>query len=142
MASEHDSDVPNDFFKFFTFGPLIVVGLLILLASLLTILDALSWLSNKLREYRARRGTDDALAQNMENGMVENRVESRVENRVVEDGMIEESRTGRQVANMRQGPRRSEGGESNPEELLVRPNAFTEERVWWKLDLESSANLH
>ncbi|KAL9066269.1 MAG: hypothetical protein Q9161_007645 [Pseudevernia consocians] len=121
MASEHDSDVPNDFFKFFTFGPLIVVGLLILLASLLTILDALSWLSNKLREYRARRGTDDALAQNMENGMVENRVE----NRVVEDG-----------------PRRSEGGESNTEELLVRPNAFTEERVWWKLDLESSANLH
>lgn len=85
MASEHDADVPNNFFKSITFAPLIVVGLLILLASSLTILDLLSWLSNKLRRYRARRGTDDALAQNMENGMVE----TRVENRVVEDGTIE-----------------------------------------------------
>lgn len=75
MASEHNTAVLDvTFFKAITFAPLIMVGVLILLASWLTILDALAWLLNSLHDYRARRGIDDALAQNMENGMVENRV--------------------------------------------------------------------
>lgn len=68
------------------FAPLIVVGVLVLLASWLKILDLWSWLSDKVEEYRARRGNDDAHAPNVENGMVENRV---VENRVMDNGMTE-----------------------------------------------------
>ncbi len=86
MASEHDADGPTNIFKAIVFAPLIVFGLLILLLFWLAILDASSWLSNKLREYRARRGTDDTSAQNMESGMVESRA---VESQAVENGMIE-----------------------------------------------------
>lgn len=109
MNSEQDPSVfLTNFFKAIIFFSLIVVGLLVLLAFWLAIPDALSWLSYKLHELRMRRGIGDALAQNMENGMVENRV--------VENGMIESSRMGRKVANMRQGPGRGE------------------ERVWWATD--------
>ena len=81
MPSEHDSSVALvTFFRAFTSGPLIVVGVIILLASWLKILDALAWLSTKIAEYRARRSAENALARSMENGMVENRV--------VENGMI------------------------------------------------------
>lgn len=82
MAYEHDHAILFiRFLKAITFAPLTVVGLLILLASGLALLDAWSWLSYQLHEYRARRRNDDALAQSVENGMVENRM--------VESGMIE-----------------------------------------------------
>ncbi len=139
MGSEHDADGPTNLFKAIVFAPLIVVGLLILLLFWLTILDASSWLSNKFRECRARRGTDDTPAQNMESGMIESRA---VESQAVENGMIEYSQMSRQAANTRQGPRRSGGTGSNTEELLLPPNALTEERVWWKLELQSPVNLH
>ena len=86
MASEHDADGPTNLFKAIVFAPLIVVGLLLLLLFWLTILDATSWLSNKLRDYRARRDTDDTPAQDMESGMVESR---EAESQAVENGMIE-----------------------------------------------------
>lgn len=78
MASEHDSAVLNSVSEAIIFAPFIVVGVLILLASALAILEAWSWLSYKFHEYRARRVIDDALAQNMENGMVENGMYSRI----------------------------------------------------------------
>lgn len=81
MPSEQDSSVALvTFFGAFTSGPLTAVGVIILLASWLKILDALAWLSTKIAEYRARRSAENALARSMENGMVENRV--------VENGMI------------------------------------------------------
>ena len=81
MPSEQDSSVALvTFFGAFTSGPLTVVGVIILLASWLKILDVLAWLFTKIAEYRARRSAENALARSMENGMVENRV--------VENGMI------------------------------------------------------
>ena len=81
MPSEQDSTVPLvTFFRALTSGPLLVVGVVILLALWLKFLDALAWLSTKLAEYRARRSAQNTLAQSMENGMVENRV--------VDNGMI------------------------------------------------------
>ena len=75
MASEYDTAILHvTFFKAITFAPLIVVSLLVLLASWLAILGALAWLMSLFHEYRAVRGIDNALAQNMENGMAENRV--------------------------------------------------------------------
>lgn len=73
MASEQDSAVSFiTVFEAITFAPLVVVGLLILLAAWLAILEAFSWLLYKLHEYRARRAVGHALAQNMDNGRVEN----------------------------------------------------------------------
>lgn len=87
MASEHDSAVHLvNFFNAIIFAPSCVVGLLVLLAFWLAILDAFSWLSYKFHEYRARRRIDDALAPDRENGMVENHD---IENHGVENGMIE-----------------------------------------------------
>ncbi|KAF6231337.1 hypothetical protein HO173_010480 [Letharia columbiana] len=75
MNSEQDPSVfLTNFFKAIIFFSLIVVGLLVLLAFSLAVPDALSWLSYKLHELRMRRGIGDALAQDMENSMVENRV--------------------------------------------------------------------
>ena len=74
MASEHDSPVHvSTWFRAIIFAPLIVVGLLVLLASWLAVLSLFSWLSAKFQEYRARRRTDDALTPPEENGMVETR---------------------------------------------------------------------
>ena len=74
MASEHDSPVHvSIWFRAIIFAPLIVVGLLVLLASWLAILSLFSWLSSNFQEYRARRRIDDALAPPEENGMVETR---------------------------------------------------------------------
>lgn len=74
MASEHDSPVHVRIsFRALIFAPLIVVGLLVLLASWLAILSLFSWLSSKIQEYRARRRIDDALARTEENDMVETR---------------------------------------------------------------------
>ena len=74
MASEHDSSVHvSSLFRVIIFAPLIVVGLLVLLACWLAILNLFSWLSSNFQEYRARRRIDDALAPTEENGMVETR---------------------------------------------------------------------
>ncbi|KAM0805274.1 hypothetical protein BDR22DRAFT_884814 [Usnea florida] len=74
MASEHDSPVHvSSLFRVIIFAPLIVVGLLVLLASWLAILNLFSWLSSNFQEYRAQRRIDDDLAPTEENGMVETR---------------------------------------------------------------------
>ena len=74
MASEHDSPVQvSNLFRVIIFAPLIVVGLLVLLASWLAILSLFSWLSSNFQEYRARRRIDDALAPTEEIGIVETR---------------------------------------------------------------------
>lgn len=121
MASEHDFAVLLiTVFKAIIFAPLVVVGLLILLASWLAFLDALSWSLYQIHEYRARRAINDAVAQNMDDSMVEN-------------GMIESFHMGRQVADMRQGSRPGERAGSNTEELLIPANTFTDGRVWWAI---------
>lgn len=80
MDSKHGHAVLVTIFKAITFAPLIVVGLIILITFGLALLDAWSWLSYQLHEYRAERRIDDALAHSVENGMVDNRV--------LENGMI------------------------------------------------------
>ena len=95
MASEQDSPAAVSIsFRALIFAPLIVVGLLVLLASWLAILSFFSWLSSKFQEYRARRRIDNALAPSKENDMVETRH--------VENGMWQLSWKTRQVANMGQ----------------------------------------
>ena len=69
----------------------LVVGAIFLLAVWLKILDFWSWSSKKVREYRARRGINDAHAQNVENSMVENHD---CENGVIDNGMTEWSPNG------------------------------------------------
>ena len=114
MSSEQPSTVIlATFFRALTFGPLIAVSVIILLATLLKILDALSSLSFRIAEDRARRGIDVIIAQSMENGMVQNQV--------VESGMIDQPQISLLVANMGQGPRSGEGAGSTTEELLI-PN--------------------
>lgn len=120
MASEHDSPDLITFFDATIFVPVIVVVVLILLA--VWLLDAWSWLSYKVHEYRARRRMDATLAENVENAIVEN-------------GTIELPRMGRQGADLGRGPQRGEGPGSNTDELPVPAKRFTEERVWWALDL-------
>ncbi|CAF9932150.1 MAG: hypothetical protein ALECFALPRED_005225 [Alectoria fallacina] len=106
MASEQDSAVRFiTVFEAITFAPLVMVGLLILLAAWLAILEAFSWFWYKLHEYRARQALGHALAQNMDNGSVES------------------------------GPRRGEGIGNSTEEFLMPVNAVTEERVWWAIYL-------
>ena len=128
MASEHDSPVHvSSLVRAIVFAPLIVVGLLVLLASWFAILSLFSWLSSSFQEYRARRRIDDAFAPTEENGMVETRH--------VENGMWQLSRKTRQVANMGQGPQRDGGAESNFEDLWVSFDAFIEGRDCSVIDL-------
>ena len=127
MASDHDSPAHVSIsFRAIVFAPLIVVGLLVLLASWLAILSLFSWLSSKFQEYRARRRIDDALAPIEENDMVETRH--------VENGMWQLSWKTRQVANMEQGPQRDRGAESNTEDLWVSDDAFIEGWAYWVID--------
>lgn len=87
MASEPEPSVQlNNVFNIIIFGSIIVVGVLVVLASLLKILDLWWWLSNRLQEYRARPSIDDVRAPNVGDGMVEN---DGFENSVVDDGMNE-----------------------------------------------------
>ena len=87
MSPEHEfTTFVVAFFRAMSFGPLIVVGVVIVIASWLKILDALSWLLHNLHEYRARRSAEIVLAPNLESGIVEDHV---VEDHVVENGMIE-----------------------------------------------------
>ena len=95
MASDHDSAAVFTTFQAIVFVPSMVVGLLILLASWLTILDALASLSNKFHEYRARQGINHVPAQSTESG---------VENGVAGNGMFESPRIGWHAADVRQGP--------------------------------------
>ena len=82
MPSEQEPTAPSvTVFKPMIFASLIVVGLIITLACVLKILDSLSWLSGEFHAYRARRAVSNALAQNIESFVMENRV--------VEDGVIE-----------------------------------------------------
>ena len=128
MASEHDPPVHvSSSFRAIIFAPLIVVGLLVLLASWLAILSLFSWLSSHFQEYRARRRIDDALAPTEENGMVETRH--------VENGMWQLSWKTRQLPNMRLGPQRDGGAESNTEDLRVSVDAFIDGRACWVIDL-------
>lgn len=73
MASEHDSPTrPDALFSAIIFGPLIMVGLLVLLAFWLAMLEAYSWLSRRIQEWRARRGIAHTRAPSTGNVMVEN----------------------------------------------------------------------
>ena len=73
MSPEHKfTTIVVAFFKAMSFGPLIVVGVVIVLASWLKILDALSWFLHSFHEYRARRSAEIILVPDLENGIVEN----------------------------------------------------------------------
>lgn len=91
MVSEHDSaTLASSVFKAIVFAPLVVVGVLILLASWMAILEAWSWLLYKFHQYRARRAIDGAAARNMDSGMAENGMP--------ENGILKSSQTDRQVS--------------------------------------------
>ena len=82
MSPEHEfTTFVAAFFRAMSFGPLIVVGVVIVFAFWLKILDALSWLLHNFHEYRARRSAENVLAPDLANGIVEDHV--------VENGMIE-----------------------------------------------------
>lgn len=124
-SQQHSAIILVAFFRALTFGPLIAVSLIILLASLLKILDALSSLSSRIAEDRARQAIDMTIARSMENGMVQNHV--------AENGRVHQPQICLQVADTRQGPRSGEEAEDMPEEVLVPGNALIDERVWWTL---------
>ena len=124
-SQQHSAIILVAFFRALTFGPLIVVSVIILLASLLRILDALSSLSSRIAEHRARQAIDMTIASSMENGMVQNHV--------VENGRVYQLSICLQVADTRQGPRSGEEVENMPEEVLAPGNALIDERVWWTL---------
>ena len=124
-SQQHSAIILVAFFRALTLGPLIAVSVIILLASLLKILDALSSLCSRIAEDRARQAIDMTIARSMEEGMVHNDA--------VENGRVHQPRICLQVANTRQGPRRGEEAGSTPEEVLVPGNALIDERVWWTL---------
>ena len=122
MASEQPSIVTV--FRALTFGPLIAVSVIILLASLLKILDVLSSLSSRIAEDRAGRRIEIEVAQGMEDGLIRNRV--------VENGTIDQPPVRLQMAN-RQDQGNGEGAGSTTEEPPVSVNALIDERVWWTI---------
>ena len=117
-SQQHSAIVLVAFFKALTVGPLIAVSVIILLASLLKILDALSSLCSRVAEDRARQAIDMTIARSMEDGMVHHDA--------VENGGVHQARIYLQVANTRQGPRSGEEAGSTPD-------ALTNERVWWTM---------
>ena len=124
-SKQHSAVILVTFFRALTFGPLIAISVIILLASLLKILDALSSLSSRIAEDRARRTIDMTIARSMENGMVQTHV--------VENGRVHQPRICLKVANTRQGPGSGEEAGSTSEEVQVPGNALIDERVWWTL---------
>ena len=124
-SQQHSAIILVAFFRALTFGPLIAVSVIILLACLLRILDALSSLSSRIAEDRARQAIDMTIARSMEDGMVQNHV--------VDNGRVHQLQICLQVADTRQGPRSGNDNENMPEEVLVPGNALVDERVWWTL---------
>lgn len=87
MASEPEPSVQLiNVFYVIIFGSLIGVVAIVLLAVWLKSLEFGPWLSEKVQEYRARRGIDDAHAQSGEHGMVESHDG---ENRAIDNGVTE-----------------------------------------------------
>ena len=124
-SQQHSAIILVAFFRALTFGPLIVVSVIILLASLLKILDVLSSLCSRIAEDRARQAIDMTIARSMENGTVQNHV--------VENGRVHQPQLCLRVANTRQGPGSSEQAGSTPVEVRDTGNALVDERVWWTL---------